>query len=103
MRRVSLGLLFVATLGGCFNYSEPICSFSCGTGTGAEVCPGSYECRADGYFVTRSAPPKLAISAIAALAPDLSAIPDQGPDLASDGGPMSDEGLSPSMDQAISD
>jgi hypothetical protein len=102
--RVSLGLLVFAALGvgGCFNYSEPVCSFSCGTGdAAADLCPGNYECRADGYCHKIGTTEACEFSD-AAVSPDLSAIPDQGPDLASDGGP-GDQGSEAPADQSLSD
>jgi hypothetical protein len=99
-------LLFVVAavlgLGGCFNYSEPICSFSCGTGADADLCPGNYECRSDGYCHKKGTTESCGFSD-AAVSPDLSANIDQGPgDLASEAGtPATDQG--PAVDQSIAD
>jgi hypothetical protein len=52
MRRYLLTLVLflpVAPLGGCFEFDEPVCSFACGPGGGADSCPEDYECRSDGY------------------------------------------------------
>ena len=100
--RLSLGLVMMAALGlgGCFNYSEPICSFSCGTGTAAaNLCPSNYECRTDGYCHKVGTTESCGFSD-ASVAPDLSAtLPE---DLGPEGGTMNDQGPQ-SIDQSISD
>jgi hypothetical protein len=94
--RLSFCVLLITAalgLGGCFNYSEPVCSFSCGTGdAGADFCPGNYECRADGYCHKIGTTEACGFSD-AAVSPDLSAVIDQGPpDLTSEDATSNDQG-----------
>jgi hypothetical protein len=91
--RGRLAFLALALLGttGCFNYSEPICSFSCTASNGAAACPSNYECRTDGYCHKKGSTEACEFSD-AAVSADLSATPDLTPavDMTS-----TDEGSSP--------
>ena len=82
----------VLGLTGCFNYSEPVCSFSCTASNGADACPSNYECRTDGYCHKKGSTAACEFSD-AAVSPDLSAIPDMT-EMSSppDSGPVTDAG-----------
>ena len=75
MRRLVILLLLAlppVSLGGCFDFDEPVCSFKCGGGT---TCPDDYECRSDGYCHKENTTDVCSFSD-GALASDLSAATD---------------------------